>query len=133
MLASAASALAISTSCCSATESEDTPAPRIDLHMHAREHMFGALAHRFPVHKLMRAGSRPRQMFSATVRRRHERKFLENRGNAIGAGRGGRRNADRRAILQDRARVGLVGARDDFDQSRFAATVFAEEAMDLVR
>ena len=71
-------------------------------------------------------------MFSATVRRRHHREFLEHRrdrrlrARAIGLGQ-----HDRLAASQDRAAVGLIGAGQHLDERRLAAAVLAHKPVDL--
>ena len=129
------SALAISTRWRLPTESWPTGCAHIEVADVERvEHLARAVAHRAPVDRAKTVFRRvPHENVFGDGQLGEEQELLVDRRDARLLGVLGRGEAGRLPVERDRAGVGLIDARHDLDQRRFAGAVLAEQRMHLAR
>ena len=126
-----ASALAISTRCCSATDSAATRRVGSTSSPHALEQLAGPSRSAPRSSEPKRPGSRPRNRFSATVRCGRERELLVDHRDAEALGVPRAVELDQLAGDLDLALIGSFDLREELHQRRLAGAVLARDDVDL--
>ena len=132
--ASAPSARAISTSCCSGIDSVLHFRERVDRRADPLEQALRPRRRSRPAHAPPRAASlEPDRDVLGDRQVAEERRLLIDRGDAQVARGLGVEVRDRLVLDLDRARVGNMGAGDHLDQRRLARSVFADQGVNFAR